>query len=62
MPLPLEACQPYIQYIKNTARVPLRVDWFDEDHEPIGSTVRADLLHHNLITVSDDGIRLVQPS
>jgi predicted ThiF/HesA family dinucleotide-utilizing enzyme len=56
-----EHLQKYVQYIKNTAHVPLRTDWFDDDWEPVGPMVREQLVKANLITVSDDGIRLVQP-
>ncbi len=51
--------QKYVDYIKNTGQVPLKVAHFDDDWEPIGPTVRRDLLGANLITVDNDGIRLV---
>lgn len=42
-PVP-ERLQMYVDYINNTGQVPLSVDDFDEDHEPIGLMVRNDLL------------------
>lgn len=50
----------YVNYIRNTGQVPLRVEHFDDDWDPIGYQVRSDMLKAGLITVSDDGIRLVQ--
>ena len=53
--------QKYVQYIKNTGRVPLKTEWFDDDWDPIGPTLRRDMQAARLITVSEDGIRLVEP-
>lgn len=48
--------QKYIQYIRNTARVPLKVEQFDDDWEPVGPMVRRDLLNAGLIKEVDGGI------
>lgn len=56
-----EHLNQYVQYIKNTAAVPLQTAWFDEDWEPVGPMVREQMVKANLITVAEDGIRLVQP-
>lgn len=39
----------YVQYIKNTGLIPLRVSHFDEDWEPIGPQVRRDLVSAKMI-------------
>lgn len=52
--------QQYVQYIKNTAQVPLKVEHFDDDWDPIGPKLRADMIGANLIIISEDGIRLVE--
>lgn len=49
----------YVQYIKNTGRVPLAVAMFDEDWEPIGPMVRRDMVEEGLIIIEDGGIKLV---
>lgn len=49
----------YIDYIKNTAQVPLKVEHFDEDWEPIGPIIRPKMVTEGLITIDEDGIRLV---
>jgi len=56
-----EHLQKYVQYIKNTGRVPLRVDWFDDDWDPIGPKLREQMVAEGLITIQEDGIRLVEP-
>jgi hypothetical protein len=53
-----EHLKQYVQYIKNTAHVPLRVDWFDEDWEPIGPMVRKQMVEANLIEIQEGGIVL----
>ncbi len=50
--------QKYIDYINNTARVPLPVASFDEDWEPIGPMVRKALVSDDIIQVRADGIYL----
>jgi hypothetical protein len=52
--------QKFIDYIRNTGRVPLPVEFFDDDWEPVGPTVRSDLIDAGLITIRDDGIRLTE--
>lgn len=52
--------QAYIQYIKNTAQVPLKIEHFDDDWNPIGTRVRADLVKYKAITEVDGGILLVE--
>lgn len=54
-----EHLKKYTDYIRNTGRVPLKVEMFDEDWEPIGPMVRRDLQAARLITVQDGGITLV---
>lgn len=41
--------QKYIDYIRNTGHVPLENAKFDDDWEPIGPMVRAELKKHRLI-------------
>lgn len=48
----------YVQYIKNTGRVPLPIAMFDEDHEPVGPMVRHDLVKYGIIIEKDGGITL----
>lgn len=50
----------YINYIRSTGLVPLRTYVFDEDWAPIGASLRSDLERAGLITVREDGIRLVE--
>lgn len=49
----------YTKYIENTKRVPLPVEMFDEDWEPIGPTVRRDLVAAGLVVEEEGGLRLV---
>lgn len=53
-----ERFQQYIDYINNTGmgRVPIEI--FDDDHEPVGPMVRADMQAAGLITVNQDGIAI----
>lgn len=53
-----ERLKQYVQYIRNTAQVPLRKDWFDDDWEPIGPMVRRDMMDAGLIFEYQDGILL----
>jgi hypothetical protein len=48
----------YVRYIRNTSLVPLPVEVFDEDWEPIGPHVRADLVRAGLVTEVAGGLRL----
>ena len=48
----------YVDYINNTKKQPLPVAFFDDDHEPLGPTVRADMVAADLIQVRADGIYL----
>jgi hypothetical protein len=41
---------PFVAYIRNTGRQPLPEAFFDEDWEPIGPTVRAEMAALGLIT------------
>ena len=49
----------YIEYIRNTGGEPT-LAWFDEDWEPVGPTVRADLLNEGVAEESDGKIRLTE--
>lgn len=60
MPFDNSHLKQYVDYINNTKRVPLRIDWFDEDHEPVGPIVRADMVEAGLITEAHDGICLTE--
>lgn len=48
----------YVQYIRNTGRIGLRVSMFDDDWEPIGPQVRRDLVEAKMITQSGGKIYL----
>jgi hypothetical protein len=50
----------YCEYIRNTAKVPLPADMFDDDWEPIGPMVRRDMTAADLITEDQSGIRLTE--
>jgi hypothetical protein len=50
--------QKYVDYINNTSLEPLPVEAFDEDWDPVGSMVRAQLVNADLIQVRKDGIYL----
>jgi hypothetical protein len=50
----------YVSYIKNTGKVPLPIEMFDDDWEPIGPTVRGLLVGSGLATQDASGIRLVE--
>ena len=47
----------YLQYIKNTGTNP-DISWFDEDFEPIGPTIREEMVSANLIEEVDGKIML----
>lgn len=51
----------YVEYIRNTKCVPLPVHFFDDDWEPIGPTVRRDMVAAGLIVETPDGIMLREP-
>lgn len=53
-----EHLKQYVQYIRNTAQVPLKCEHFDEDWEPVGPMVRRDLVAAGWITEAHDGLRL----
>lgn len=53
-----EHLKQYVQYIRNTANVPLKTEHFDDDWEPVGPTLRRQLLALGWITEEADGIRL----
>jgi len=42
-----------LAYVRNAGGSP-EVTWFDEDHEPIGESLRNDLLKANLIRIVRD--------
>lgn len=46
-----------VNYIKNTGGNP-SIDWFDDDHEPIGKAIRHDLKKNKLIVEHDGRILL----
>lgn len=52
----VEHLKKYVQYIRNTGRVPLKVEHFDDDWEPIGPMVRRDLLAADMIKEVGGGI------
>jgi len=43
----------YVSYINNTGRSPLPIDMFDEDYEPIGPMIRAQLVKGGFIRISN---------
>lgn len=49
-PVPLNFKQ-YVDYIRNTGRIPLPVAMFDEDWEPIGPMVRSQMEKAGLIYI-----------
>jgi hypothetical protein len=51
-----EHLRKYVEYIRNTGREPLAVELFDDDWEPIGPRVRAELVRAGLVTQSADGL------
>lgn len=44
-----------LQYIANTGGHP-KIEWFDDDHEPIGPMLRADLLRAGLVVEANGHI------
>jgi hypothetical protein len=50
--------EKYVEYIRNTGQRPLAVAAFDEDWEPIGPMVRADMMKADLIQCRPEGIFL----
>lgn len=48
----------YTDYIRNTGQVPLPCEDFDDDWEPIGRGVRADLVRAGLVMETDEGLTL----
>lgn len=50
--------EKYIQYIKNTGHVPLPIEFFDDDWEPIGPQVRRRMVAEGSIVERDGGIYL----
>lgn len=53
-----EHLKKYAQYIRNTAQRPLAAAAFDEDWEPIGPRVRADMERAGLIEQWAGGLML----
>ena len=53
--------QQYVDYIKNTKRVPLPVAFFDDDWEPIGPKVREELMNRGFIYYHKNGGILLRP-
>jgi len=49
----------YIDYIKRSGGNP-KIEWFDEDWEPIGPTLREDMKSKGLIKEVDGKIYLVE--
>lgn len=50
----------YVEYIRNTARVPLPVELFDDDWEPIGPLVRAEMIAAGLVECTPSGLTLTE--
>ena len=48
----------YVDYINNTGQVPLPVSAFDEDWDPIGPTIRQDMVRGGLVRIENGGITL----
>lgn len=48
----------YLDYLRNTGAAPCPTAWFDEDWEPIGPTVRQELVDAGLATVEGEGVTL----
>jgi len=42
-----------LRYVRNAGGSP-EVEWFDDDHDPIGPDLRRDLLEDKLITIQQD--------
>ncbi len=53
--LPEPELQKYVQYIRNTAQAPLPTAAFDDDWEPIGPTVRVELIASGLAVETAGG-------
>lgn len=53
--------QQYVDYINNTAMEPLPVAAFDDDQEPIGHMVRAELQKGGFIYYDPSGGILLRP-
>lgn len=56
--LKVSPLKPYVVYIRNTAQRPLAISAFDEDWDPIGPRIRADLLAQELIEEADGALML----
>lgn len=54
----ITAFDEYLRYVKNTGMNPLPISMFDEDHEPIGPSIREDMKNMRLIAEQDGGIVL----
>lgn len=50
-----------LAYIKNTGGCPL-IEWFDEDHAPIGPTLRESMKQSGLIHEEDGRIYVTVPA
>lgn len=48
----------YVQYIINTAQIPLAIVQFDDDWAPAGKMIRDDLVNSGLITFDQFGLKL----
>lgn len=46
----------YLKYMRATGQSSVPNDWFDDDHEPIGPTLRQDLVHAGYVI--DNGASL----
>lgn len=44
-----------LEYVRNAGGSP-EVDWFDEDHEPIGPSLREDLIKAGMIKIINDNM------
>jgi len=57
-PFVLKEDEKYVEYIKNTGGNP-KIEWFDEDWEPIGSEIRKRLKRQNIIDEQEGKIILL---
>lgn len=44
-----------LEYVRNAGGSPF-VEWFDEDHEPIGPSLREDLIKAGMIKIAHDNL------
>jgi hypothetical protein len=49
----------YLDYIKNAGGSP-KVEWFDDDYEPVGPTVRSDMEKAGLIRTVNGRLEIIE--